>query len=960
MCFSRKTIDSIWIVLISLLVSLGAKGQDVVDNSNATEAALVRGVVDANERTVVPGTIDLEIRASSINEQIVSHILKITNRSEQPFNGFIQVDLPSGIRALSREEPEISVAPGDSSFVAYRLVVNRDVGAGRKTIGYTLFNAIRERVLHQEAFIDIEQREQIYLQADDAPVMLINPEDSVRVTVTVNNRGNTREEVTLVFNVPNLRGAPAFTEVKTEMAPLEQRRFTHSFPASGNLLSSGQFSVYVTAMKGKEKTIFGNRTITVQNVFSNRNYVDIHPARSLYPGQGSADNSITLSYRQYNSSSNMMQLQGGGYINLPAGYLHLKGNLYKYSSSTTPMMTNTSLMYKLEENEFTMGNVSEQTELPLYGRGAKVMFSDDTKSKRLTFGAVDQNFNLVDSRPWFSDYYSFYVQGELGASNTRRGAKATYVYQRNPYEKAIYNVGSLHWRTLLGKNWEIQLEGHGALSSYENVPGNKLSGAAQFRYRGDLLSGLTLNGAGYYSDGYFPGSRKGTVSLTQGVSKRLHNDLYFSGSAGYNRTAPKSYMYAYSYQSENSYANATLSLPKWGRISSSLYYRHQGESSSSYSSYLDTEAAPGDVRMASHRLGVQGRWQSPNARHSFYGTVEGGFFSDPLGSGRPMQAKTTLNYSWQWFTANASYQKGAYYLYEYMMSRQQNREFYRFISSAAINKNISKKMSLTSSMNFTRDTYQGGVPSANLTANYFPKEEVAFFLNAYWYKYRFIHTSNIFNVQIGVTWNFSKAQPLSGRKSTVRARVYYDYNSNNQYDEGDKPADGYLLNLDEKAFISDENGKVRYSLVPYGEYTVRPMRAGRWFFDRKKVTVNSARTTIDIPLKQSGTLRGSIRYEAGEHSVDIVPRYEGLRFTIANADKTVTQTVITDGQGRFIAFLPVGDYTITLDKNTLVEHTDCEEYTRAFHVEAGKVNELEPFDIEVKSRRVNVKRFFSE
>ena len=86
----------------------------------------------------------------------------------------------------------------------------------------------------------------------------------------------------------------------------------------------------------------------------------------------------------------------------------------------------------------------------------------------------------------------------------------------------------------------------------------------------------------------------------------------------------------------------------------------------------------------------------------------------------------------------------------------------------------------------------------------------------------------------------------------------------------------------------------------------------------------------------------------------------GLRFTIANADKTVTQTVITDGQGRFIAFLPVGDYTITLDKNTLVEHTDCEEYTRAFHVEAGKVNELEPFDIEVKSRRVNVKRFFSE
>lgn len=945
MCFSRKTIDSIWVLLIALFVFQGVKGQGVEDEPDIQPAA--------------PGTIDLEIRVSSINEQIVSHILKITNRSEQPFNGSVRIDLPLGIRSLSREEPEISVAPGDSGFVAYRVIVGKDMEAGRKTISYTLFNEAQEKVLSREEIVDIEQREQIYLQADDAPVMLINREDSVRVTVTVNNRGNTREEVTLVFNVPNLRGAPTFTEVKTEMAPLEQHRFTHSFPASGNLLSSGQFSVYVTAMKGKEKTIFGNRTITVQNVFSNRNYVDIHPARSLYPGQGSADNSITLSYRQYNATSSMMQLQGGGYMNLPAGYLHLKGNLYKYSSSATPMMTNTSLMYKLEENEFTVGNVSEQTELPLYGRGAKAMFSDEAKSRTLTLGAIDQNFNLVDSRSWFSDYYSFYAQGTVGANNMQRGAKVTYVYQKNPYEKAIYNMGSLQWRTLLGKNWEIELEGHGALSSYENVSGNKLTGAAQFRYRGDLLSGLALNGAGYYSDGYFPGSRRGTVSLTQGVSKRLYNDLYLAGSIGYNRTAPRSYMYAYSYQSENSYANATLSLPKWGRVSSSLYYRHQGESSSSYSSYLGMEAATGDVRMASHRLGGQWRWQSPNARHSFYGTMEGGFFSDPLRSGYPIQAKTTLNYSWQWFTANASYQKGAYYLYEYMMANRQNREFYRFTSSAAINKNISKKISLTSSMNYTRDTYQGSVPSANLTTNYFPKEEVAFFLNAYWYKYRFINTSNVFNVQIGVTWNFSKAQPLSGRKSTVRARVYYDYNSNNRYDEGDKPADGYLLNLDEKAFISDENGKVRYSLVPYGEYTVRPMRAGRWFFDRREVTVNSARTTIDIPLKQTGTLRGSIRYAAGEHSVDIVPRHEGLRFTIANADKTVAQTVITDGQGRFIAFLPVGEYTITLDKNTLVEYTDCEEYTRVFHVEAGKVNKLEPFEIEVKSRRVNMKRFFS-
>jgi hypothetical protein len=914
--------------------------------------------VDA--QSVAEQPVTLEIRESLVNEQIVSHILKITNRSELPFNGTVLLDPLSDIRTLSQDEREISVAPGDSSFIAFKLVMGRDIAAGRKTVRYCVFNEKKEKVLCRETYIDIEKREQIYLLADDAPVMVINPEDSVRIQVAVNNSGNTREEVTVVFNVPDLRGVSPFTELKETVLPMEQKRFTYSFVPSGNLLSSGQFSVSVTAMKGKEKMIFGSKTVSVQNVFTNRRYVDINPGRTLIPGQGSADNSLTLSYRQYNSSVNMLQLQGGGYLNLPAGYLHLKGDIYKYSSQPTPMVTNTSLTYKLYENVFTVGNVSEQTELPLFGRGAKAIFSDEQKSKILTIGAVDQNFNLLSSEPWFADYYSFYAQGALGANNINRGTKVTYIYQKNPYEKATYNVAGLQWRSLLGKNWSIRLEAHGSLSNYENVPGNKLSGAAEFRYKGDLFSGLILDGSGYYSDPYFPGSRKGTVSLTQGISRKLLNDLYIGGSIGYNRTAPKSYAYDYTYLSENSFGNVTLSLPKWGRVSSSFHYRYQGESSPSYASYLDGETVSGNVRMDSHRMGWQWRWQSPDLRHSLFGTLEGGFFADPLESGRTGQAKTTLNYSWQWLMIEASCQKGAYYLYEYVMSKQRNREFSRFTSSVSVNKKISKKVSLASNINFTRDAYQGNVPSANLTANYSPKENMAFFLNAYWYRYSFVNTSNVFNVQVGVTWNFSKAQPLSGKKSKLIAQMYYDHNANSCYDKGDEPAGDYLLNLDDKAFISDEDGKVRYTMVPYGEYTLKPMQTGRWSFDQRKITVGSSKTKIDIPLKQSSSLRGSIRYEAGENSVEIVQRNEGFRFTISGNGGKFLQTVVTDANGRFITFLPVGEYTITLDQRTLPEHTVCKEPMRNFRMESGKVNELKPFVIEVKSRKVNVKKFYGD
>ena len=143
----------------------------------------------------------------------------------------------------------------------------------------------------------------------------------------------------------------------------------------------------------------------------------------------------------------------------------------------------------------------------------------------------------------------------------------------------------------------------------------------------------------------------------------------------------------------------------------------------------------------------------------------------------------------------------------------------------------------------------------------------------------------------------------------------------------------------------------------FGEYSVNPLRAGRWFFNSKDFEVNSYRKTLNIPLKQSGTLQGNIRYVAGELSMDINERYEGLRFTITNEKRGFTRTVVTDGRGSFITFLPNGVYTIQLNKNTLPENTDCENYQQVFQIEAGKITGLDEFEIKIKERKINIKRF---
>ena len=40
--------------------------------------------------------------------------------------------------------------------------------------------------------------------------------------------------------------------------------------------------------------------------------------------------------------------------------------------------------------------------------------------------------------------------------------------------------------------------------------------------------------------------------------------------------------------------------------------------------------------------------------------------------------------------------------------------------------------------------------------------------------------------------------------------------------------------------------------------------------------------------------------------------------------------------------------------------TECKEPMRTFEIEAGKVNKQAPFIIEVKERKVNVRRFFAQ
>src|SRR5690554_5938548 len=125
----------------------------------------------------------MDIRESYLNDQVVSHVVKIVNLSDSEFNGTLRFDTESEVNIISKNEREISIAPGDSSFHAFRLVVGKSLSAGAKLFNYSLSNAKGDLVKVEEKNYEIEVRENLNLIADDAPLMIVNPEDSVRVNV---------------------------------------------------------------------------------------------------------------------------------------------------------------------------------------------------------------------------------------------------------------------------------------------------------------------------------------------------------------------------------------------------------------------------------------------------------------------------------------------------------------------------------------------------------------------------------------------------------------------------------------------------------------------------------------------------------------------------------------------------------------------------------------------------------
>jgi len=899
--------------------------------------------------------LDIHEKTYNAESKILDLIIVVSNNNaNESFKGKIKISAPAGFKSILDHLIFIDLQKNEKKFISVKFLVSSNADAGDAKINLILANQSDQKIDEKTVIHTVEENSLIQMTAENSQILRSNLQDSLKIRIKVSNKGNRTQKTTLVFKIPDQNDSTIFTEKNGTLRPQQDSIFTFSFLPSKELTKRNIFTVNVTGFKDPDKEIFGNTRISVQSISNVQNFQD-----ELQNGFASTSkNTVTASYRRIGNDLNMYQILGNGGFNVSSGYIFINGNMLLLNSQTEPVINNTYISYRREKSEFTVGNISKLLELSLFGRGVEYSFLNSAKDKKIEVGFIEQSFSLLERNSFLKNGYGFYVKGIFNPYNFSRNLSSIYIFKNDPYEKAKHHLIGTEFTRNFNNLWQTTSKLYGGISIYDQNGITKPSLAFESQYSG-IINQMNLNGNIFYSSDYYPGNRRGSLQIQQNANITVLKKHYAFANVFYSNYSPKFYFYQSQLSSDNLKMEAGFNLAKTGSFGYSFAYQYQYEKSNSYSNFLP-QFQQTELSITANRIVESTNWISKNKRHSALLAFELGAAQYPGMEDQQFQGKMIANYNYRKINFASQYQTGSYYLSEYAFSRlaDKNEKYSRLNTSLYYSSNAFKeKLSITSGLAYTKDNIYGNSPSAfcNLKWN---TRLYDFFINSSVYNYSSANRrNNILTIEAGVTLNVQRAHLSTKKKSNLHAFAFYDKNNNNILDSDEEAAPHYLLNINNIAFKTDSEGKISYKNVPFGKYRLKQSIQEGWFYDDKMLDIDQYVVDIAVPLHQNGTVAGHIMYNYDQKTaLDFNPRAYGITFTISRDDVQI-ETATTDDNGEFISFLPIGNYTATLNANTLPQNTYCETERVSFSVKAGELFTLPEFVVKVKEKKIHSKKF---
>lgn len=893
------------------------------------------------------------------NNELITLIISIENKSD--LEGDFQLEASAG-RYLSilKQSSSISLGAREKQFLSFKVYVTRDQPAGGSPIEFKLFDSEKRIVASSVTNLKIESKKGLRITTSTPQEVIYQVGDSLKVSAQVHNSGNQKENVKIVASFPSLSGTPLNIEKLVSVDPFTSKTVSISKIIDKDLLQQELFNVNISLLTPSNEFI-GNTMVLVQNALGNRRYTDPNQQRMLssYGIGNQVSWSIRNPFSKVDASQNLNLYAKGTAANLEA---ELSVNaLYYHNQDLPTLFQNTYFGLEKRGIGGRIGNLyATDLDISLVGRGAEFFVKPVGGRKLgLRVGAIEKSYNLFDPLDFQNSArgYSTFISSNYKL-NGYADVEADLVYDRDGFSDNVLASTAYDYHGL-NSRYRISL-GYGITQDLEDSSRKEGSYAVGLNFQ-TTWKDFTVSSDNYLSSAYYPGLRKGTTLFTQRITRSFGKITTWAGySLSFYQPKNISPLFNYSTNTKRHRADLGAIMRLGKQWSLSLAPEYQSESSNLLI-YGESAAKLLPVHFQLAHLNSTLNYTTPSNKHRFtlnYAQGLGRFVSyTPLQM--VYRGQFTYNFSNLLFSASA--QKGSFLLYEGARNGTVSNEVEKYTGLVSYNKTFfANKLTVNLSAVGSKDTFLG--TNASISSNFeWSVGKSTKIFGYYTYTKYFSNQYSFANgyFQIGLTQNLPRLgdPAVDYKNGSIEVFAFHDLNNNQSYEEGiDELASGHKISINKTLFIADKDGEVRYRRLPYGSYEIKSLDPS-WYYRDAIVEVNSKQTRLLMPLEKTGRIEGKLKYsDFNKNQYEISSSLAGItvRFT---DDFGRTFTSYTDQGGRYIAFLPLGHYTVLVDSESLQQNVYVEGET--IHAEA-KLNEtykIPEITLKIRERKVEVMRF---
>ncbi len=899
--------------------------------------------------------------------QTFSNKITITNHSQNQITLMPSAESTQSLSGMIRLPAEVRLAAGETKTLPLKYMADRrtiTLDNQPFTIGLQAANANLHIQPAKSFYTRLEAKQTVLLEPNQKEIYIDPTTRQLQLLLRVQNTGLASQTI-----LPSFSGFPPGFEITGETAPLNLAAggqtlltFTARMPSTR---VNADFDLRIQALDAAGKVLAATST-RIMSAVSVKRFGSPAEMQNL-PYR----NSIAMRYIDMGSYSSIYQLQGyGGIDTHQGGALDYRMTLDYYKEQNAFNMYDSYLDYQTKDWGVKVGNIYENLDQSVNGRGIKANYNIDAK-RSVSVYAVENKYML------FSQMFDFLDGGETFGARYAIGPKyneqasITYLHRNDAFRGVNSDLASAKKQLAIGKNQDLLLE---AGYSQERSENNQTKHAASFGLNyNSTFADYQLSSINYYSSPYYAGLRRGLTQSDTRISKVLSENNRLSARINYMDNKP-----TYQNNYTNFYFNNTNSIQIYelgyllGRKKIQLelkpYYMAQH---AQFQNWYSLTALPRVANSRSSRLAANINFFFKD--HRFSALTDYGYTS--LNQSNKQNSKFhslrfTGNYSFRQFGFNSFIQLKPYYLTDLFSTaspsdysiytlgpnirmdafngRLQTQaaamySHYGFSGSNNFSLNADLQWELKNSWRLTAQLYYTIIKGGAFYSIYdSPQPDIIASPN---------YTFDNRQIRIGIEKNFGRKGSQKGYK--LQLLLYEDINNNRQRDSDERSAAGVLVKIGDQGAVTDSKGRVKFLEVASGSHVINIENNQGWVPHGPVNIMITKNKTMQVPLIITKSVKGSIKLAVNKY-IKSSPQLGGIRINAVDMQGREYHT-LSDAQGNYTFYLPTGNYRFSISTQGMpfsIQNTSLQ-------VQVGEENQnkIPDFIYKDERRKIEIKRF---